>query len=80
MNRIILCLKIYRITAKFPKEERQPWITIAVQTHEKFGLGMTTVELVKKQKFAYTGCYVISDKYLKQIVFKTYHAVSGDKK
>jgi hypothetical protein len=22
-----LCLEIYRITAKFPKEERQPWIT-----------------------------------------------------
>ena len=22
-----LCLEIYRITEKFPKEERQPWIT-----------------------------------------------------
>ncbi|PQP34419.1 hypothetical protein C6A37_07885 [Desulfobacteraceae bacterium SEEP-SAG9] len=22
------CLAIYRITAKFPKEERQPWITL----------------------------------------------------
>jgi len=23
-----LCLEIYRITAKFPKEERQPWVTL----------------------------------------------------
>ncbi len=28
-----LCLKIYRITAKFPQEERQPWITLGCFTY-----------------------------------------------
>ncbi len=28
-----LCLEIYRITAKFSKEERQPWITLGCFTY-----------------------------------------------
>ncbi len=28
-----LCLEIYGITAKFPKEERQPWITLGCFTY-----------------------------------------------
>jgi len=27
------CLEIYRITAKFPKEERRPWITLGCFTY-----------------------------------------------
>ena len=28
-----LCLEIYRITSKFPKEERQPWISLGCFTY-----------------------------------------------